>query len=160
MREAVTRSITSAAARPAVLLVGGHVAQFGNLLQFGDELRGPYVQFVQVRIFQRVLILRAAHAVFHRQILHRLHVQRDAIHFFQFRLQAADHFGGVDVALFERFQVDQNASAVERGVGAINADEGGKAVHGGIFQDDGAELLLLLRPSAGNEMDSVASEMP
>ena len=99
MREAVTRSMTSCAGQSLRLLIGGHVAQFGNRFQFVDEFGGPEVQFVGIRIFQRVLILRAADAVFDRQILHRLHVQRDAVDLCQFRLQAA---GSRRVALIFR----------------------------------------------------------
>ena len=43
---------------------------------------------------RRVLILRAADAVFDGQVLHRLHVERDAGDLRQLRLQAADDFGG------------------------------------------------------------------
>ena len=49
-------------------------------------------------VFQRVLELRAADAVFHGQVLHRLHEQRDAGHLGQLRLQAANHLGGADAS--------------------------------------------------------------
>jgi hypothetical protein len=39
-------------------------------------------------IFERVLILGAADAVFHRQVLHRLHVERDALTCRELGLQA------------------------------------------------------------------------
>ena len=88
MREAVTRSMTSVAARPCVCWSVATSRSSGNRLQLVDKFRGPQIQFIRVRIFQRVLELRAADAVFDRQVLHRLHVQRDAIDFFEFRLQA------------------------------------------------------------------------
>ncbi len=50
---------------------------------------GIDVQFVRIRIFQRVLELRAADAVFHREVLHRLHEERDARHFGQLPAAAA-----------------------------------------------------------------------
>ncbi len=73
-REAVTRSYTSRVCSPSILLVAGRVPQFGKLLQPGQQLRRINVQFIRVRIFQRVLKLRAADAILHGQILHRLHV--------------------------------------------------------------------------------------
>ena len=66
------------------LLIGCHVAQLGNVLQPRHHLRHERIQLVGVGIFQRVLILRAADAILHGQILHRLHVQRDARHLGQF----------------------------------------------------------------------------
>ncbi len=109
--------------RAVRLLVGGHVAELRQRLHFRDELRRPLVQFVGIRVFERVLILRAAHAVFHRQILHRLHVQRDAFDLRQFRLQAPDHVARADFSFFERLEVDENASAVECRVDAVRTDE-------------------------------------
>ena len=38
-------------------------------------------------IFDRILILRSAHSIFHRQVLHRLHEQRDPIHLRELRLK-------------------------------------------------------------------------
>ena len=64
----------------AGLLIGGDIFEFRQLLQLVDELVGPLVQLVDVRIFERVLILRAAHAVVDGDVLHRLHVQLDARH--------------------------------------------------------------------------------
>ena len=98
-RDAVTRSIIERDRARARLLVGGHVFQLGQLLQFGDKLVGPLVQFVRVGIFKRVLVLRAAHAIVDRDVLHRLHVEMDARHLLQAGLQPADHVGGADVAL-------------------------------------------------------------
>ncbi len=74
-REAVVAVEHQRRLQPLHLLIAGHVAQFRQLLQLGQHLRREGVQFVRVGIFQRVLELRAAHAVLHREILHRLHVQ-------------------------------------------------------------------------------------
>ena len=51
-----------------------------------------------------------------------------------------------DLALVERLEVDLDAAGVERGVGAVDADEGGDVVDGRILQHDVDELLLALRP--------------
>ena len=57
----------------------------GSFCSFCDKLRRPQSSSsFGVRIFQAVLVLRAADAVFHRQILHRLHVQRDAVNLASF----------------------------------------------------------------------------
>ena len=47
----------------------------------------------------RELVLRAADAVLDGEVLHRLHVERDARHLRELRLQAADHLGRRRVAL-------------------------------------------------------------
>ena len=81
-REAVSRSMTSVAQQALVLLVAGDVAQFpGCDCSFSMKLRRPVSQFLGVDIFQGVLILRAADAVFHGQVLHRLHEERNAVDF-------------------------------------------------------------------------------
>ena len=81
------------------------------------------VKLLAVGIFEAVLVLRPADAILDRQVLHRLHVQRDAVDLGQLRLQAADHVAGADLPRFERLQVDLDAAAVQRRVGAVDADE-------------------------------------
>ncbi len=72
-RDAVCRSITSRCASPPVCWSVATSRSSGSCFSFVDKPRRPHVQFIRVRVFQRVLILRAADAVLHRQILHRLH---------------------------------------------------------------------------------------
>ena len=48
-------------------------------------------------------------------------------------------------ALVLGLEVDQQAAAVERRVGAVDADEGGQAVDVGILEDGGGQRLLPLR---------------
>ncbi len=62
----------------ADLLIGRHVLQLLHAFHLRDELIGPVIQFVHVRIFQRVLVLGAADAVIDRDVLHRLHVHLEA----------------------------------------------------------------------------------
>ncbi len=45
------------------------------------------------------------------------------------------------------YQVDLNAAAIERHVGAVNSDERGKAFNCRILQDNVVQLLLPLRHS-------------
>ncbi len=127
------------------LLIGGHVAQLGYFLQARHHLRNEGVQLVGVGIFERVLVLRAADAIFHGQILHRLHIQRDARDLGQLRLQSPDHVAGADLPLLERLQVDLNASRVQRGVGSIDADERRQALDRRILQNHFIQRLLPLR---------------
>ena len=82
-REAVTRSIIELNRPGAGLLIGGHVFQLGQLLQLRDKFVGPLVQLVGVGIFERVLVLRAAHAVVDRDVLHRLHIKMNPLHLLQ-----------------------------------------------------------------------------
>ena len=142
------------------LLIAGHVAQFRQLLQLLEHSRREGIQLVHVRIFERVLELRAAHAVFHRQILHRLHEQRDAGHLGQLRLQAANHVAGTDLSLVERFQVDQNASAVQRRVGAVDSDERRKTLDRRILQNDLAPVAAARLAISWKETVCAASETP
>ena len=95
---------------------------------------------------KRVLILRAADAIFDGQVLHRLHVQRDALDLGQLRLQAADHVTGADLALLQRLQIDLNAPAVQRGVGAINADERRKTLDRRVLAESLAPMPAAARP--------------
>ena len=78
-REAVLAIDDQHRGQPLILLVAADVAQFGQGLQRLDEPGRPPAQLLRIRVFQRVLILRAADAIFHREILHRLHEQCDAI---------------------------------------------------------------------------------
>ena len=94
------------------LLIRGDVAKFRNRFELVDKSSRPEIQFIGVRIFQRVLILRAADAVFHRQVLHGLHVQRDPIDFFEFRLQPSNHIAGAYFPLLQGLQVNEDAAAI------------------------------------------------
>ena len=125
------------------LLIAGHVAQLRQLLQLGEHLRREAIQLVYVRIFQRVLELGAAHAVFDREILHRLHEQRDARHLRQLRLQAANHIAGAYVSSGQRFQVDQNAPAIQGCISAVDSNERRQIIHRRVLQNHLGQLLLL-----------------
>ncbi len=45
----------------AGLLIGCHILQLRQLFQLCDKAIGPQIQLIHIGIFQRVLILRAAH---------------------------------------------------------------------------------------------------
>ena len=85
------------------LLIGRNVGEFGTLAHFCEQARRPRGEFVWIGIFNRVLILRAAHARIDGQILHRLQINRDARDQLQLWLQARDDLadaGGADVVRF------------------------------------------------------------
>ena len=76
--------------KPSGLLIGGDIFQFRQLLQAADEAVGPVIQFIRIGVFERVLVLRAAHAIIHRNVLHWLHEQFYALNLVQFRFEPAD----------------------------------------------------------------------
>ena len=128
-----------------VLLIARDVAQFGNLLHLVHQARSPQIQQRLVGRIERVLILRPADAVFHRQILHRLHVKLDARHLLQLRLQPPDHIDrGNAGALLERLQRDLDAAAIHGRVHAIGADERSEILNRRILADDLDQFLLQL----------------
>ena len=122
-REAVVAVDHDSGLQAFILLVAGHVAQLRQGFELRDQLWHPLAQFLGVGILQAVLILRAADAGFDRQILDRLHEQGDALDLGQRGLQTANHLEGRELALLQRLEIDLNASAVERRVGAVDADE-------------------------------------
>src|ERR1700746_1440453 len=78
------------------------------------------------------------------QILNRLHVEGNAGQRRGAVLDAAHDRGDVGLALVMRFEVDEDAAAVQRRVGSVHADKGRKAFDVGILQDGAGELLLAL----------------
>ena len=130
--------------QPLRLLVAGHIGQLWQLLEFRHQLRCPLLQFAKVGRLKGVLILRAAHPGFHREILHRLHEQPNPVDFCQPPAEPPDHLCGGDAAILQGHQIDLDPPAVARDVGAIDANKAGEALHGGIFQDRPVERLLTL----------------
>ena len=62
------------------LLVGGDVAQLRQLLQLRQQPRRPVVELVDIRVLQRVLVLRARQAAADVEVLRGLQEQRRARH--------------------------------------------------------------------------------
>src|SRR6266478_3143172 len=106
-----------------VLLVAGDVTQLGQLLELFHEARDPIAQLFGVYILQAVLKLRAADAIFHGEVLHRLHEQRYAVHLGERGLQAPNDVGGGNLALTEGLEVDLDTAAIESRIDPVNADE-------------------------------------
>ena len=64
------------------------------------------------------------------------------MHLAQTRVETANYVGGVEIALVERLEVDGDAAAVQGGVGAIGANEGGDALHRRVLEDHLDQILL------------------
>ena len=126
------------------LLVGGDIGKLRQLLHLVDKPVSPQVQLIGVWVFQRVLVLRAADAVVHRNVLHRLHEKFDAFNLLEVLLQPANHVGSADAARVQRLQVDGHPPAVQRGVGPIRAYKGRQALDCWILKNNASQLLLLL----------------
>ena len=60
-------------ASPCVLLIGRDIAQRGSVRSLSISVAVQVLSSAAFGIFEAVLILGAAHAIFDRQILHRLH---------------------------------------------------------------------------------------
>ena len=127
------------------LLIGSHVGKLRQLLHLVDQPAGPQVQLVRIRVLQRVLVLGAADAVIHRDVLHRVHIKHDTLDRLEARLQPANHIGGADAAHIQRLQVDGHSAAIQRGVRPVRADKRREAIDRRILKNDGCKLLLLLR---------------
>jgi hypothetical protein len=66
--------------QPLIQLIAADIPQLRPYLQALQQFRSPAIQFLRIGVFQRILKLGAADAIFHGEILHRLHVQGDPIH--------------------------------------------------------------------------------
>src|SRR6267154_819435 len=128
--------------QPIILLIARDVSQFGERPELIHEARHPMSQFFRVHVFQAVLKLRAADAIFDGEVLHRLHEERDAVDISELGLKAPDNVGGGNLALLERLEINLDPAAVQRGIDAVNPDEGGKAGDRGIFQNNVGQCAL------------------
>ena len=124
------------------LLVGRDVAQLGQRLHLGQDLRRPFVQLVEIGILQRELELRARRPAAEPHVLRRLHEQPGALDLFELGTQPGDDLLGAGVALVARFQRDEQVAVVAGAAAA--ADRHRHAGDVGIGLHDLAELLLLL----------------
>ena len=78
-RDAVTRSIDSETARPPVCWSVATSSSSGSLFNSPTNLLVHSFNSLLIGILQRVLVLGAADAVIHRDVLHRLHVELHAL---------------------------------------------------------------------------------
>jgi len=105
------------------------------------------------------LKLGPADPVVDGQILHRLHVKRDAGNFREFGLHPPDDIGGASRALVERFQIDLNASAVQRCICSVDPMKDERLSTAGSFKSV-FTTLCCKRDISLNETDCEASVTP
>src|SRR6266516_7651961 len=95
-REAVARSMTRRVWSPWSCSSLGHVTEHRQRLELLHEAWNPAGELARVGIFEAVLKLSPAYPVFHRQILHGLHEERDPLDPDELWLQAANDVAGAD----------------------------------------------------------------
>ena len=101
-------------------------------------------KFLSICVFNRVLELGAADTILDGQILHRLHVERDALDFLDLGLEAANDTGSISVACISWLQVDLDASTVGRRIGAVDSNERREAVNILVLENHLRQFLLTL----------------
>ena len=133
-RLAVARSMSTYACRPPSCRSLATSVECGTGAA-GRRACGTHVDnSCRIGVLDGELVLRAADAVLDRQVLHRLHVQRDAFDAGELACRRRMTSVRRAVTLRQRLQVDQHASAVERRIGAVDADERRQALDGGILR--------------------------
>ncbi len=130
--------------QPVRLLIRHYIRHLRKRLEFREHIVDHSVQLSRVRVFERVLILGATDTIIDCQILHRPHVEPDALDLRKLRPEAADQLRGGEPAPRERLEVDLNAAAVESRIGSVGPDEGGDALHGRVREQHSRQRLLPL----------------
>src|SRR6266571_4036539 len=125
----------SSAGFSVTLVIARHVGELRQLPEAIDQAVHRRGELVRIRVLDGELVLGAADAVLDGEVLHRLHVEGDALDLRDPRLQPPHDLRDVGAALGPGLQVDEHAAVVERGVDAVHADERGDAFHGGVLQD-------------------------
>ena len=145
-RAAVSRSISICAVSPLSVKLVETLLSSGARLQPVQQRRDPGLEGRAACGFEDELVLRAANRRVDGQILHRLQRQRDAAHLSCRVPQARHDVLDAVAALILRLQVDQKAAGIERGVGAVDADEGRQTHDVGILADRVGQLPAAARP--------------
>lgn len=108
------------------LLVARDIPQFGQSLQLRQDQRGPMIQFRDVGMLQRILILGAARPSADIQLLRRLHEKRHALKRCGLFAQPRNDLIRRSMTFTKRFQADSDKANV-RCAGANAADRRGPA---------------------------------
>ena len=109
--------------RALALLVGCDVAQLGQRLHLGQDLRRPFVQFVQVGILQCEFELGSRRPAAEPHVLGGLHEEAGALDLFELGTQAGDDLLGGGRAFAARLQRDVHVAVVAGA--AVAADRHG-----------------------------------
>src|SRR5262249_4384683 len=121
--------------KPVFRVIARDPFDLWKLLQALEQFRDPYREFAGVGVLEYEIVLRPADRCVDRQILDRLHVERDAGNVSRFPLQPSNYIAGRGSALIERLEVDEKPTSVERRVGAIDPDKGRQTDNIGVLQD-------------------------
>src|SRR6202000_2507415 len=108
--------------------VAGYIGELRKLVQLVDQLRRPFSELRRVGILKDKLILRSADSALDGEVLDRLHIKRDAGQRSRAVLEPLHDRRNIRFTLVTRLEIDQDSTAVERGVGAVHADKGRKAL--------------------------------
>ena len=120
------------------LPIGRHVTYLRQRLQGPLHDAGPLVQFGDIRVLQRVLILRSGDASPHLDVLSNLHVEGDAMDRGHLAPETRHHDAGTLVSIGKRLEIDDHATLTH---GRIGADPVVDVVHIGVGHDDPGERL-------------------
>jgi hypothetical protein len=143
----------------AVLRVAGHVAEVGVGAHALHQARGPRHHLARVHALQRVLEARLALAPAQAQVLHRLHVHRNARDLAKALAQRLEHLRHLR-ALAARLEHRKEPPRVLRGGGAAHADEGGHVVHARVVvQRVGHAVLQRLHGAEGNVFGGLGGDL-
>ncbi len=118
------------------LLIGRDILQFGQLSHLRFEDRRPMVEFVDVGVGQRVLVLRAGQPAADRDVLRHLHEEFGALDAGDLLAQALDDLLRGGVALVIGLQPPKDARRILGGVVGRCAVIGEDALDAGILPDD------------------------
>ncbi len=88
------------------------------------------------------MVLGLADRIVDREVLHRLHIERDAVDRLGRCSQPTNDLADFGAALVVRLEIDQQAAAVERRIRAVDADERRQAFDIGILEDDLCQFAL------------------
>ena len=118
-----------------LLQVAGDVGDLRQLAELLHQPRHPGVEFGRVRVFKHEMVRSAADRGVDGQVLHRLHVKRDADDAGYFLLYAADDLRRRELSLVVRLEIDQEPPGILRLIGAVDADERTQAFNVRVAED-------------------------
>ena len=122
-------------AEPVRLLIGIHVAQLREGAQFLQDPRRPLRQLVEIRVHDRVLVLRAGEPAAQAHVLDVLQEEADALHARELGPQLAEHLVGGELAHAPWLQLDEEEAGVSL------SDEGNEVLDVRILGDHLVERL-------------------
>ena len=118
------------------LHVAGHVGKLGLAVQGCHQAGQPGFQRLPVQGLHTELVLGAGHAVLDGQVLHGLHIERQAGLLLCPGHDAPGNGRGARVTVRQRLEVHRQAGGAQTGIDAVHAHLKDHAFHGGVLQND------------------------